>query len=108
MIACVCGVPRVRNSAATFFSVISSFAFAAASLGSNLSSSETSSMFWPATPPLAFTESMYSRAPSVVSFTPAATGPLKPAVWPMTICAVAEAASSRPATPVTRPTNRFI
>ena len=57
-IACVCGVPRLRNSATTFFSVISVLAFAAASLGSNLSSIEISSIVWPFTPPLAFTASM--------------------------------------------------
>ncbi len=87
MIASVCGVPRFRNSATTFRSSISLRAFSAASLGSNLSSSDTSSIFWPCTPPLALMLSMYSLAPSVVSFTPAATAPVKPAVWPIRICA---------------------
>ncbi|MNV87255.1 hypothetical protein D3C71_1813670 [compost metagenome] len=73
MMASVWGVPRVRNSADTLFSSISLRAFSAAILGSNLSSSEVSSIFWPLTPPLALMDSMYSRAPSVVSFTPAAT-----------------------------------
>ena len=69
--------------ASTFFSSISTLALAAASGGSNLSSSETSSIFCPWTPPLALMLSIHSFAPSVVSFTPAATGPLKPAVWPI-------------------------
>ncbi len=56
--ASVCGVPRVRNNAVTLFSVMSLRAFSAASLGSNLSSSETSVMVWPLTPPRAFTASM--------------------------------------------------
>ena len=51
--ASVCGVPRLRNRAETFLSSISVRAFSAASLGSNLSSREISSIFWPLTPPLA-------------------------------------------------------
>ena len=58
MMACVVGVPRGGNSAATFFSVISTLAFSAASLGSNLSSIWISSIFWPLTPPCAFSTTM--------------------------------------------------
>ena len=68
------GVPRLRNRARTFFSSISTLALALASGGSNLSSIGTSSIFWPWIPPLALTLSSHSLAPSVVSFTPAATG----------------------------------
>ena len=87
MIASVCGVPRFRNRASTFCSSTSLRAFSAASFGSNLSSRDTSSIFWPWTPPFALMLSMYSLAPSVVSLTPAATGPVKPAVWPTRIWA---------------------
>ncbi|MNL56899.1 hypothetical protein D3C87_1804210 [compost metagenome] len=73
--ASVWGVPRVRNMANTFFSSISLRALSAASLGSNLSSIETISIFWPLTPPLALMSSMKSMAPSAVSLTPAATVP---------------------------------
>ena len=87
--AWLCGVPRVRNRARTFFSSTSVRAFSAASLGSNLSSSDTSSIFCPWIPPRPLTISMYSLAPSVVSPTPAATVAGEPAVCPITICALA-------------------
>jgi hypothetical protein len=54
-IAWLCGVPRVRNSASTFFFVISSRALAAAMAGSNLSSIATITIGSPLTPPFAFT-----------------------------------------------------
>ena len=57
MMSSLCGVPRVRKSATAPFSTINVRAFAAASFGSNLSSSETSTIFCPFTPPRAFTAS---------------------------------------------------
>jgi hypothetical protein len=47
MTACECGVPRNMNSAIALRSVISVRALVTVSLGSNLSSIETSSMRWP-------------------------------------------------------------
>ena len=102
MMAWVCGVPRFRNSATTPWS-ISALALSAARAGSNLSSSEISSMRCPLTPPALFTASISRRAPSVVSFTPAATGPVKPAVWPTRIGAWAQAVPDIPARLKTRP-----
>ncbi|EWS62555.1 hypothetical protein Y695_04217 [Hydrogenophaga sp. T4] len=55
--ACACGVPRFRNSASTFCLVISSPATSTVRLGSNWSSTEISSIFWPFTPPRALTAS---------------------------------------------------
>ncbi len=57
MMASVWGVPRVRNIASTFCSSMSLRALACARAGSNLSSSEMSSIFCPFTPPRAFTAS---------------------------------------------------
>ena len=93
MMACDWGVPRLKNRATAPFS-ISFWAFSAASLGSNLSSIDTSSIFWPLTPPRSLMASRYTFAPSVPSFTPAATGPVKLAVWPMRICAASGPAAS--------------
>jgi hypothetical protein len=98
-IASVCGVPRFMNSATTFFSVISLRAFSAASLGSNLSSIEISSTRWPWMPPVSLTWSIQSLAPSVFSFTPEATGPVKPEVWPMWSCAQAAGAAAAASSP---------
>ena len=53
MIASVWGVPRVGNIATAFCFSMSLRAFFAAGFGSDLSSNEISSIFWPPTPPLA-------------------------------------------------------
>ena len=76
----VWGVPRVMNSASTPLSSMSVRALSCVSLGSNLSSSATSSIFCPFTPPRALTWSRYSDAPSIDSLTVAAADPVMPTV----------------------------
>ena len=98
--ACECGVPRFRNSASTRCLVTSSRATSTVTLGSNLSSTVMSSIFWPFTPPRALMVSKYNFAPSWFSFTPAATEPVKPEGMPMRSWAQAGAVKViRPARP---------
>ena len=106
--ASVCGVPRVMNSASTLRSVISLRAFSAASLGSKRSSSVTTSMRRPLMPPAALVASKNSFAPSMFSFTPAATGPLTPVVCPISrFCASATPASGAADNSRSRERQRF-
>jgi hypothetical protein len=83
------------NSATAFFSVSNWVVLVPAVLRSLASSSVTSSIGLPATPPRALTDLKYASAPSRTSRPIAALPPVNGADWPMTqaSCACAGAAS---------------